>query len=60
MNEDKTEKINPEWVQGRNIGFGDARIENEAGKLIAHGTTTVMVQQGVSLNNNIDNIFKYL
>lgn len=45
---------------GRTIGFGDTRIENESGKLIAHGTTTVMVQQGGSLNDNINNISKFL
>ena len=45
---------------GRTIGFGDARIENETGKLIAHGTTTVMVQQNLSFNTDTDNIPKFL
>ncbi|MDY6822533.1 MAG: PaaI family thioesterase [Thermodesulfobacteriota bacterium] len=34
---------------GRTIGLGDARIENEDGKLVAHGTTTVMVQEDLGI-----------
>jgi uncharacterized protein (TIGR00369 family) len=45
---------------GRSIGLGDARIENEKGRLIAHGTTTVMVQPDLSLNDERRDITKFL
>ncbi len=45
---------------GRSIGLGDARIENEAGKLLAHGTTTVMVQPDMSIKGPAHDLPKFL
>jgi len=45
---------------GRNLGLGEARIENEDGRLLAHGTTTVMVQTGMSLSDKVRDIPKFL
>jgi len=45
---------------GRNLGLGDARIENEDGRLLAHGTTTVMVQTGMNLSDTVRDIPKFL
>lgn len=45
---------------GRSLGLGEARIENEEGRLLAHGTTTVMVQPGMKLSEPINQVPKYL
>jgi len=45
---------------GRNLGLGEARIENEDGRLLAHGTTTVMVQTRMNLSDTIRDIPKFL
>ncbi|MCF8039083.1 MAG: PaaI family thioesterase [Desulfohalobiaceae bacterium] len=45
---------------GRSLGLGEARIENEDGRLLAHGTTTVMIQPGMKLPEPIRQVPKYL
>lgn len=45
---------------GRSLGLGDATIENEEGRLLAHGTTTVMVQKGVEPPEGMRGIAKFL
>ena len=39
---------------GKTLGLGEASVENEAGKLLAHGTTTLMVQPDLSLGEADD------
>ena len=34
---------------GRNLGLGEARVENEDGRLLAHGTTTLIVQPNLNM-----------
>lgn len=36
---------------GKTLGLGEARVENESGKLLAHGTTTLMVQPNLNLGD---------
>jgi len=45
---------------GRSLGLGEARIENENGRLLAHGTTTVMVLTGMKLRDQDSDIPKFL
>jgi uncharacterized protein (TIGR00369 family) len=45
---------------GRSLGLGEARIENEDGRLLAHGTTTVMVRKEMSIPGKIRDIPKFL
>ncbi len=45
---------------GRNLGMGEARVENENGQLLAHGTTTVMVQNKLKLPESVRSVPKYL
>lgn len=45
---------------GRTLGLGDARIENQDGKLVAHGTTTVMVQEDLGIKGEDGRIPKFL
>ncbi len=45
---------------GRSLGLGEARIENEDGRLLAHGTTTVMVQTEMNLSDTVRDIPKFL
>jgi len=45
---------------GRNLGLGEAVVENDQGKLLAHGTTTVMVQEGLRLPDEVMLVPKYL
>ncbi len=45
---------------GRSLGLGEARIENEDRRLLAHGTTTVMVQAGMAIPGKIQDIPKFL
>lgn len=36
---------------GKTLGLGESRVENESGKLLAHGTTTLMVQPNLNLGD---------
>ncbi|MCG8338663.1 MAG: PaaI family thioesterase [Proteobacteria bacterium] len=36
---------------GKTLGLGEAKVENESGKLLAHGTTTLMVQPNLNLGD---------
>ena len=45
---------------GRSLGLGEARIENEKGKLLAHGTTTLIIQPELKLQNQTGLPEKYL
>ncbi|MBU2512602.1 PaaI family thioesterase [bacterium] len=45
---------------GRSLGLGEARVESESGRLLAHGTTTLMVQPDLKLDNQIGFPAKYL
>ncbi len=45
---------------GRNLGLGEASIENEKGHLLAHGTTTVMVQAAMHIPGKVNSIPKYI
>ncbi|MFW6055039.1 MAG: PaaI family thioesterase [Thermodesulfobacteriota bacterium] len=45
---------------GRSLGLGEARIEDENGRLLAHGTTTVMVKPDMPLPESIQAVPKYL
>ena len=45
---------------GRSLGLGEARIENEDGRLLAHGTTTVMVQTGMNFPDTVRDIPKFI
>ncbi len=37
---------------GKTLGLGEARVENESGKLLAHGTTTLMVQPNLNMGDS--------
>jgi uncharacterized protein (TIGR00369 family) len=45
---------------GRSLGLGEARVESEEGRLLAHGTTTVILQPDMPLSETIRSIPKYL
>ena len=45
---------------GRSLGLGEARIENETGRILAHGTSTVMVHDGLSLPEAVGAVSKFL
>ncbi len=45
---------------GKTLGLGDARIENENGRLLAHGTTTLIVQSELNLDGNQDMPEKFI
>lgn len=45
---------------GRSLGLGEARVESEEGRLLAHGTTTVIVQPDMPLSETIRSIPKYI
>jgi uncharacterized protein (TIGR00369 family) len=34
---------------GKTLGYAEAEVQNEAGKILAHGTSTVMIQPGKGL-----------
>jgi len=36
---------------GRSLGLGEARVEDASGRLLAHGTTTLMVQSHLTLED---------
>jgi len=44
---------------GRALGLGEARIENENGRLLAHGNTTVMVQPDMHIPGTVVKIPKF-
>ncbi len=44
---------------GRSLGLGEARIENENGRLLAHGTTTVMIRKEMVLPGKVGDIPKF-
>lgn len=37
---------------GKTLGYAEALVKNEAGKLLAHGTSTVMIQPGRGLTED--------
>ncbi len=37
---------------GKTLGYADAEVQSHAGKILAHGTSTVMVQKGKGLGNS--------
>lgn len=39
---------------GKTLGLGEARIEDRNGRLLAHGTTTLIVQPDMKLDNQDD------
>lgn len=45
---------------GRSLGLGEARVENQDGRLLAHGTTTVIIQPDLPLSESIRSVPKYL
>jgi uncharacterized protein (TIGR00369 family) len=45
---------------GRSLGLGEARVENEDGKLLAHGTTKVMVLPDLHLSETVRRVPKYI
>ena len=45
---------------GRSLGLGEARIEGEDGRLLAHGTTTLMVRSDMDLGGSSLEIQKFL
>ena len=45
---------------GRSLGLGEARVENEDGKLLAYGITTVMVQAELQLSDAVRKVPKYI
>jgi uncharacterized protein (TIGR00369 family) len=45
---------------GRSLGLGEARIEDEKGRLLAHGTTTLMVRDDMGLAGSGSGIQKFL
>jgi uncharacterized protein (TIGR00369 family) len=42
---------------GKTLGYADAEVQNDTGKIVAHGTSTVMVQKGKGLGNSDDSSF---
>ncbi len=44
---------------GKTLGLGEARIENEKGKLLAHATTTVMILKELELPEILKTIPKF-
>ena len=44
---------------GRSLGLGEARIENETGRLLAHGTATVMIRKEMALPGKVRDIPKF-
>ena len=45
---------------GRSLGLGEARVEDQSQRLLAHGTTTVMVQAGMGIGGGIQDIPKFV
>jgi uncharacterized protein (TIGR00369 family) len=45
---------------GRSLGLGEASVEDASGRLLAHGTTTLMVQPNRTLDRQTDFPDKYL
>jgi len=45
---------------GRKLGLGEASIFDEGGKLVGHGTSTIMVVPGLGLENGFDLPPKFL
>lgn len=45
---------------GRSLGLGEARVESEDGRLLAHGTTTLMVRKDLGLSDSSQAIEKFL
>ena len=37
---------------GKTLGYAEAKIKSEAGKILAHGTSTVMIQSGRGLTDD--------
>ena len=42
---------------GRTLGYAEAEVRSDTGKILAHGTSTVMVQKGTGLGNFDDSSF---
>ncbi len=42
---------------GKTLGYADAEVKNETGKIVAHGTSTIMFQKGKGLGNSDDTSF---
>ena len=45
---------------GRSLGLGEASVEDDDGRLLAHGTTTVMVQAGMGIPGKTGDIPKFV
>jgi len=45
---------------GRTLGLAEARVEDQEGRLLAHGTVTMMVLPGIKLENQADLPAKFL
>ena len=45
---------------GRTLGLGEATIENDQGQIVAHGTSTVMIQPFLQLPEAVRAVPKYI